>query len=540
MSESHGLLAGRYRLMRRLGAGGMGVVWHAWDERLRRPVAVKQLHAQRGMTEAEAKVASDRAMREARINARLHHPHAVSVFDVVEHDGQPCLVMQYLPSRSLHAILAEKGRLPPREAARIGAQVASALAAAHEAGIVHRDVKPGNILVTEDGSARISDFGISHAVWDVTLTSTGLLAGTPAYLAPEVARGERSSFPSDVFSLGATLYAAVEGAPPFGTHENPMALLHQVASGEVLPPSAAGMLTPLLLRMLAPAPQDRPPMEEAALALEALASSPTPYAAGPASEVADAPGKPGTTASAPPDESGTHTTALPLFDGSADASSDAPADAPRRRGLLLALVALLVLAGAGLAVFVLGREAPGGPAAAQASAGSVTTHATSAPSRGGSATSAVPTAAAPGASATAAAPPPSTHASPSPAATSASTGPSTTGPEAGPPTAAELAQAIDGYYALVPGDTDAGWARLTTAYQRSTATSRQTYDAFWRSIREVAVVGASGSPPARAEATVTYTFRDGRVVRERTAYGLVREGGVLKINSSRVLRSERL
>ena len=217
VEERPTVIAGRYRLMNRIGSGGMGHVWLAWDERLNRAVAVKQLHSPVGLPEAEARVAHDRAMREARITARLHHPNAVPVFDVVDHEGQPCLVMQYLPSRSLQAVLTERGPLPAREVARIGSELAAALAAAHRADIVHRDVKPGNVLVADDGTARITDFGISHALGDASLTSTGMVTGTPAYLAPEVARGTSSSAASDVFSLGATLYAAVEGPPPFGT-----------------------------------------------------------------------------------------------------------------------------------------------------------------------------------------------------------------------------------------------------------------------------------------------------------------------------------
>src|SRR5262249_12697536 len=157
-----------------------------------------------------------RAMREARITARLHHPNAVEVYDIVDEGAGPCLIMQYVPSRSLQEIARDSGPVSPVEAARIGTQVAGALAAAHRAGIVHRDVKPGNVLIAEDGTAKITDFGISHAFDDVSLTSTGLVMGTPAYLAPEIARGASSNFASDVYALGATLYMAVEGRPPFG------------------------------------------------------------------------------------------------------------------------------------------------------------------------------------------------------------------------------------------------------------------------------------------------------------------------------------
>lgn len=254
------LLADRYRLVKMLGAGGMGVVWQAWDERLHRPVALKMLRPQAELTDDERQAATDRAMREARITAGLHHPHAVTVFDVVEHEGQPCIVMQLIESTPLSELLRVNGPLSPAETARIGEQVASALAAAHKMRIVHRDVKPGNILITEDGSAMISDFGISHALGDATITATGMIHGTPAYLAPEVARGLSTTFASDVFSLGSTFYAMLEGEPPFGSDKNAIALLHRVAQGGYQAPKNAGPLAPLLWEMLFPQPKRRPTM----------------------------------------------------------------------------------------------------------------------------------------------------------------------------------------------------------------------------------------------------------------------------------------
>ena len=272
MSEPEALLAGRYRLLKVIATGGMGVVWEAWDERLERSVAIKQLHALPGVPEDEAELAKERAMREARITARLHHPHAVPVFDAVEHDGQPCLVMQLMPSTPLSAVIRDSGPLPLAQVVGIGSEVASALSAAHQLGIVHRDVKPGNILITPDGGAHISDFGISHAMGDATLTRTGMIHGTPAYLAPEVARGEDASFPADVFSLGSTMYAALEGAPPFGSDGNSIALLHKVAAAQLSPPTRAGRLTPFLLEMLASAPDERPTMDVVARSLAGLAT----------------------------------------------------------------------------------------------------------------------------------------------------------------------------------------------------------------------------------------------------------------------------
>ena len=267
------LIAGRYRLLEHVGSGSMGTVWQARDERLDRTVAIKQLLVRPGRTEEQADQARRRAMREARIAARLQHHNAVVVYDVAEHQGDPCLVLEYLPSRSLSQVITERGSLPPHEAASVGAEVAVALAAAHAAGIVHRDIKPGNILIATSGMAKITDFGIARAIDDGTVTqSTGTLAGTPAYLAPEVARGADSTRASDVFSLGATLFHAVEGEPPFGRAENPLALLYAVAGGQVRPMTKAGPLTPVITALLRPEPADRPTMAEAAATLSEIAA----------------------------------------------------------------------------------------------------------------------------------------------------------------------------------------------------------------------------------------------------------------------------
>ena len=270
MTDQRRLIAGRYRLDQALASGGMGVVWRGWDERLERVVAIKQIRLQPGLSVSETKAARDRAMREARITARLHHPGAVPIYDVVEHDGQPCLIMQFLPSVSLQATLHERRTLPTVDVARIGSELAAALTAAHQVGIVHRDVKPGNVLLAEDGSAKLTDFGISHAVGDVSLTSTGMVTGTPAFLAPEVARGDPATYASDVYSLGSTLYTATEGHPPVEHDDNAMAVLHRVASCDLIPPRRSGPLTPLLLQMLDPDPIVRPAMQDAWSALTTL------------------------------------------------------------------------------------------------------------------------------------------------------------------------------------------------------------------------------------------------------------------------------
>jgi serine/threonine protein kinase len=264
--EQGEIIAGRYRLMSSIGHGSMGVVWQARDEQLGRVIALKFLNADRRSPDAVAQM-----LREGRVAGRLRHPHAISVHEVVEHDGKPCLVLEYLPSRSLAALIAERGALPPGVVADVGRQIAAALAAAHAEGIVHRDVSTFNVLIADDGIAKITDFGIARAVGEGTVTDARLIVGTPAFLAPEVAAGEAATFASDVFSLGATLYAALEGTPPFGLDENPYALLQRVVRAEVEPPRSGGPLGEVLLRLLHRDAAGRPTMAEAHKLLAAVA-----------------------------------------------------------------------------------------------------------------------------------------------------------------------------------------------------------------------------------------------------------------------------
>ncbi|MEV6714675.1 protein kinase [Lentzea sp. NPDC051208] len=266
MPEEGEVIAGRYRLVSSIGQGSMGVVWQARDEQLDRVIAVKLLNTDRRSPDAVAQM-----LREGRVAGRLRHPHVISVYEVVEHDGKPCLVLEYLPSRSLAALIAERGALPPGVVAAVGRQVAAALAAAHAEGIVHRDVSTFNVLLAEDGIAKITDFGIARAVGEGTVTDARLIVGTPAFLAPEVAAGEAATFASDVFSLGATLYAALEGRPPFGVDDNPYALLQRVVRGEFEPPRSGGPLGEVLLRLLHRDAARRPTMAEAHKLLAAVA-----------------------------------------------------------------------------------------------------------------------------------------------------------------------------------------------------------------------------------------------------------------------------
>jgi hypothetical protein len=260
------LVAGRYRVEREIGSGGMGVVWRARDETLGRLVAIKQAHP-----------ASDgrrlRALtQEARMAGVVGHARVVTLYDLVEAEGVTWLIMEYVPSRDLSDVLDSDGVLSPREVARIGAQLADALEAVHALGIVHGDVKPDNILITPAGDAKLTDFGVARAVWaDETLTDSGLVRGSPAYLAPEVARGTDPLPASDVFSLGAALFAAAEGVSPLGTGQSPLTMVWRAASEHIATPDVSGPLGVALSAMLSPASDDRPSAAEAKVMLERCA-----------------------------------------------------------------------------------------------------------------------------------------------------------------------------------------------------------------------------------------------------------------------------
>ncbi|MEU9184718.1 serine/threonine-protein kinase [Streptomyces sp. NPDC048484] len=268
--EAGDRIADRYLLQNPIGRGGMGVVWLAWDERLERRVAVKcaRLNDER---------AARRLMGEARNAGRLHHPNIVGVFDFVD-EGDTCwIIMEYVPSRSLAQIVTESGPLTPEEAGSIGCQIAAALAKSHNEGVVHGDVTPENILVTDEGVARLTDFGISRALWsDVTQSATGGVRGKPRYLAPELAKGQPAGEKSDVFSLGASLFAAVEGRSPYGEAEHPMAYLARAVEGHIEPAHRAGPLDGPLTALLEVEVRRRP---DAARAQELLtrAAPPPPH-----------------------------------------------------------------------------------------------------------------------------------------------------------------------------------------------------------------------------------------------------------------------
>ena len=233
------LITGRYRLREPVGAGGMGRVWLARDEMLDRDVAVKEFVPPDWMTDEEKSRLKDRTLREARSAARLNHPHVVQIYDVVHAEGLPWIVMEYVPSRSLHQVISEDGAFTPVAAARIGLDVLDALSAAHRAGVLHRDIKPHNVLIATDGRVVLTDFGLATFVDDGSVTGPGLVVGSPQYVSPERARDGASTVESDLWSLGATLYSAVEGRSPYA-RESAMATLMALATEPPDPPEQAG------------------------------------------------------------------------------------------------------------------------------------------------------------------------------------------------------------------------------------------------------------------------------------------------------------
>ncbi|MEV5765355.1 protein kinase [Micromonospora sp. NPDC052213] len=250
------LVADRYRLLSPLGQGGMGRVWKARDEVLHRDVAIKELVPPPSLTDDERREMRERSLREARAIARLNHINVVRIFDVLRTDGDPWIVMEYVASRSLQDTLAEDGPVPPARAVEIGLGVLGALNAAHKAGVMHRDVKPGNVLLGNDGRVVLTDFGLATIPGDPNVTRTGMVLGSPAYIAPERARDGTAGPEADLWSLGATLYAAVEGKSPYA-RPSAIATLAALATEAPPPPKNAGPLKPVLNGLLRKDPNER-------------------------------------------------------------------------------------------------------------------------------------------------------------------------------------------------------------------------------------------------------------------------------------------
>jgi eukaryotic-like serine/threonine-protein kinase len=258
LADTGRVIAGRYRLEAPIGRGAMGVVWRARDQLLDRDVAVKEVQIAETLTAAERANAFQRTLREAKTAARLNHPGVVTVYDVAEDGGRPWIVMQLVSAQSLDQVLATSGPLSPRRAAEVGRQLLSALSVAHAAGVMHRDVKPSNVLLGRDDQAVLTDFGIATFQGDPRLTQTGMVMGSPGFTAPERIRGEDASPASDLWSLGATLYAAVEGHGPFEQRGGAVTTMSAIINEDAPPAPAAGALGPVIAALLRREPADRP------------------------------------------------------------------------------------------------------------------------------------------------------------------------------------------------------------------------------------------------------------------------------------------
>jgi serine/threonine protein kinase len=542
------LVAGRYRLQSQLGGGGMGTVWLARDELLGRQVAIKQVLTASGISAQESDQQRQRALREGRIAARLSHPHAISVYDVAVEAGQPWLVMEYLPSRSLAQVLSEDGVLRVDQVAQIGAQVADALAATHAAGIVHRDVKPANVLIGEggrvEGLVKITDFGISHASGDITLTQTGQITGTPAFLAPEVAQGHPMTEASDVFSLGALLYTCIEGQPPFGMEDNALAMLHKVAGGQIMPPRRTGSLTEPLLRMLAADPGDRPQMPEIRDALAKLAAGSdgdtttvllarTDVGSGSAgrdrtstfsrADAAVTPVPPRAASSPPtrtdirePGPADRPAAPPPVAAGRERTGADPapPREPGRRRGRALWVLAGLVAAVlAGLIVFwaVALDDDPGD---AGATGSPTTTAETTTGSDEPSDRESSPT---------------TEESSPSPSPSSSeSASESESGSEA--PAAGDPAEAVTGFFSLLPDDLSAAHELTSPDFQAEFPLER--FSGFWDDFADVQVDDVEAVDDTTALVDITYVRPDGSSTTERHELTFIqREDGRLLLDT---------
>jgi hypothetical protein len=266
------VVADRYRLQDQIGSGAMGTVWRARDELLDRDVAVKDVTISPALSPHDRSAMYERTLREARTAARLNHPGVVTVFDVVEEDGRPWIIMELVQARSLDQVLSQDGPLSPARAADVGAQLVSALTTAHAAGVLHRDVKPSNVLLCQDGRAVLTDFGIATLEGDAQLTQTGMVMGTPAFTPPERIRGEPATPASDLWSLGATLYAAVQGRGPYQERGGAITTMNAVINEETPVPSSAGVLGPVISALMGKDPAARPDAAGAARMLAGAVS----------------------------------------------------------------------------------------------------------------------------------------------------------------------------------------------------------------------------------------------------------------------------
>ncbi|MFC6287762.1 serine/threonine-protein kinase [Nocardioides sp. GCM10027113] len=466
------MIAGRYELEREIGRGGMGAVWLARDAVLGRMVAVKRI----GMVPGGGSPDLERAEREARLAARLNHPHVVAVFDLVTEGDERWLVMEHVDGSTLAELVRREGPMAPDRAASLLAQAADALAAAHTAGIVHRDVKPSNMLVTADGQVKLSDFGIARAEADATLTQTGLVTGSPAYLAPEVAAGQPATPASDVWSLGATLFHALSGRPPYEVGDNLMGTLYRIVHEEPPRLPDAGRLGPLLAATMTREPAERWPMSRVRDTLHGGGNGRARMpAAAPAPSVSPRPRA----------SEDTHTDVLPA--GAAPVPPPAATPDPtsgrgrRSRGRLLVAAAVAVLLGLVVWLLLGGEDDPGG-------------------------------------------------AQPQGDRTTATRQPSPTGTaEPRQPSAEEMESFIADYLATAPSDPASGFRMLTADFQRQSG-GIDGYRGFWDRVASADLVSVQADPESlTVRYTVDYTLENGDRTTDNVQLALVMAGDGYKI-----------
>ena len=441
------MIAGRYTLDREIGRGGMGAVWLARDEVLGRDVAIKRIGTAPGGTSPDL----ERAEREARLAARLNHPHVVAVFDLVTEGDEQWLVMEYVAGVTLAELVRRDGALTPDEASPLVGQAADALAAAHSAGIVHRDVKPSNILVTSDGQVKLSDFGIARAEADASLTQTGLVTGSPAYLAPEVASGEQATAASDVWSLGATLYHALDGRPPYEVGDNLMGALYRIVHDDPPRLANAGWLAPLLERTMT---RDRDERWTMAQVRDFLHAGPTGTTIHPA---------PAPVPASTPDPTRTEVFAHPVAPVDPQPAPGAAAHRRRRlAGPVLIAVAAVLLVGIIVWAVVATRPDPAAqdePPSGESSSESPTEDASEDESPGE------------------------------------------------PPTADGMENFMEDYLATAPSDPGTAFGMLTPGFQQASG-GIEGYRGFWDTIETADLISFSADPEAL---TVSYTVEYQRV-----------------------------
>ncbi|MFD8074693.1 protein kinase [Streptomyces sp. NPDC059718] len=363
------LVAGRYRLISELGRGGMGVVWLARDELLGREVAVKEVKAPPGLEEGEVERLYARLQQEGIAAARVEHPNVIKVYDVAMAEGSPWIVMELVRGVTLADVLDAEGPMDPRRAAGIGGKVLAALRAGHAAGVLHRDVKPGNVLIGNDGRVVLTDFGIAMIEGSSAITRTGELVGSPEFLAPERALGRRPGPESDLWSLGVLLYVAVEGGSPF-RRDTALSTMRAVVDEELPEPRRAGPLAPVITGLLHKDPAARIPGDEVQRRLDALAAGRTPPGAGTAYATTQAavpmpPGPDGTPVRSTP-VSSTPVSSTPLGPTTPVGTgfgppSGGPPPRPRRAAVAMAAgVLALALGIGGVAYALLDDGSPGG------------------------------------------------------------------------------------------------------------------------------------------------------------------------------------